>query len=300
MSDEENELITAEEAIEANDSELELNDNELETNDDNPEPEQEPESEIVERAKKYGHLSKEDWIAQGRRPEDWKTPEEFDKTGKVIEQIYSLKKQIEQRDREMKAVIAQQERIAQREYERAKKELESRLAAAEEDMDVKSVSHYTRELVRLEDMEQQTQTQQYQQQQQQAKQNFLERNQHWFNERNPDLQQRAIEIDNEIQADINAGRIKVNSYDDIGVMIEKRLAYEHPERILGPKKVIRPNVSSPVNKTAVNANSAKRTFQTLSQDLKDTYNAHKRIRASMGQELTEAEFIERLKADGEI
>lgn len=298
MSDEENELITAEDAVNNIEQEDEIT-QEIETEQE-AEQEQESDPEIIERAKKYGHLSKEEWIAQGRRPEDWKTPEEFDKTGKVIEQIYSLKKQVEQRDRELKAVIAQQDRIAQREYDRAKKDLESRLAAAEEDMDVKSVSHYTRELVRLEDMEQQTQQQKYQQEQEQAKQNFLERNQHWFNERNPDLQQRAIEIDNEIKADINAGRIKVNSYDDIGVMIEKRLAYEHPERILGPKKVIRPNVSSPVNKTAVNANSAKRTFQSLSQDLKDTYNAHKRIRASMGQELTEAEFIERLKADGEI
>ena len=102
---------------------------------------------------------------------------------------------------------------------------------------------------------------------------------------------------------VNAGKLKVNSYDDIAVMIEKRLGYEHPERVLGQRKVSRPNLSpstSSVNKTAVNTSSAKRTFQGLSQELKDTYSAHRRIRASLGEELTEADFIERLKKDGEL
>jgi hypothetical protein len=267
------------------------------------ETEEETDPEVVERAKKYGHLSKEDWEAQGRDPKDWKSPEEFDKTGKAIEQLYSLKKKVDQRDREIQALIDYQERTKQREYERAKKDLEARLAASKDDMDVEGVSHYTKELTRLEDQENHSRVQQTQESQTRAKEDFIERNQHWFNDRNPDLQQRAIEIDNEIRDLLNKGQLKVNSYDDIAVMIENRLKYEHPDRVLGPTQNARPSVApsrSSVNKTAVNTSSAKKTFQSLSQDLKDTYNSYKRVRASMGQDLTEAEFIEKLKRDGEI
>lgn len=279
------ELIEAEEALE-------------ETQQEEPEEssEENESDEVTERAKKYGHLSKEEWVAAGRDPNLWKSPEEFDKTGKVIEQLYSLKKKVDQRDREIQALIEYQQRTAQREYERAKQNLEAQLAAAEDDMDVKGVSHYTRELTRLEDQEKQSNAQLQQQQQIQAKESFLERNSHWFNERNPDLQQRAVEIDNEILDDINKGRLKVNSYDDIGVMIEKRMQYEHPDRILSRQKVSRPNVSpamSAVNKTAV---VKKDVFRNLSQEHKDTYNVYKRINPNT----TEEEFINRLKADGEI
>lgn len=294
-------LITAETAIEneeVNSAEVEeLDDQTAEVEETEAEQEQEN-SEVVERAKKYGHLSKEEWIAQGRDPKDWKSPEEFDKTGKVIEQLYSLKKKVDQRDREIQALIDYQQRTSQREYERAKKDLESRLAASKDDMDMEGVAHYTKELTRLEDMESNSREQQRYTAQQQAQEAFIERNQHWFNDRNPDLKNRAIEIDNEIK------RLYPNAtYDELAQMIEKRMEYEFPERILTQTRQARPAVSpslSSVNKTAVNKNSTKKTFQSLPQELKDTYNAHRRIRASMGQELTEAEFIERLKADGEL
>ena len=298
------ELITAEDAVnnlEQEDEITQLNE-EMEVEESEGEIEQDP--EVVERAKKFGHLSKEDWEAQGRNPNEWKSPEEFDKTGKVIEQLYSLKKKVDQRDREIQALVEYQKRTAQREYERARQELEQRLALSKDDMDVEKVAHYTKELTRLEDMENASQRQQQQSNQEQAKQSFIERNQHWFNDRNEDLRQRAIEIDNEIRDDINSGAIKVNSYDDISVMIEKRMKYEYPERVMGKTRSAPPNVShntSSINKTAANISSAKRTFQNLPQDLKDTYTATKRIMESMGNgEYTMNEFIDRLKADGEI
>lgn len=255
------------------------------------------EDEEVEKAKKYGHLSKEEWEAQGRDPKAWKSPEEYNKTGEIIEQLMSLRKQVERRDREIQALVDYQQRTSQREYEKAKKELEHGLKASKEDMDMEGVAHYTRELDRLQYQEQQNQVNQYQQVQQQAVQSFIERNQHWYNERNPDLKQRAHEIDNEIKE-----RLPGVTPEQAAKMIETRIQYEFPERVLGQSKV-RPEVSpsrSSVNKTAVNRSSASKVFQSLPQDLKDTYNAHKRIRQSLGEELTQEEFIERLKRDGEI
>lgn len=262
------------------------------------EPEDEQSDEVVERAKKYGHLSKDEWTAAGKDPALWKSPEEFDKTGKVIEQLYTLKKKVDQRDREIQALIDYQQRTSKREYEKAKQDLEARLAHSKDDMDMEGVSHYTKELTRLEDMEQQNHVQQAQERQQSARAAFIERNQHWFNDRNSDLMNRAIEIDNELKTLYpNA------SYDDLAQKIEARMQYEHPERVNGTQKVSRPviNSNSSVNKTAVNVSSVKRTFQALPQDLKDTYSATKRIVESRGdKEYSMSDFIEQLKKDGEI
>lgn len=279
-------LITAEQAIEDNQEETE----ETELSKDN--------DEVTEKAKKFGHLSKEDWVAQGRDPKQWKSPEEFNRTGDAIEQIIALRKRIDQRDRELEAVIEYQKRTAQREYERAKQDLESRLSASKDDMDIEGVAHYTKELTKLEQIESSNQLQLQQEKQNSALNSFIERNQHWYNDRNPDLVNRAVEIDNEIKADINAGRLKVNSLDDIAVMIEKRLAYEHPDRVLGNARSQKPPTisNSSVNKTAANKVSSTKVFKNLSQEHRDTFNVYKR----MNPNITEAEFINRLKQDGEI
>ena len=294
----EEELITedvVEEEVETVDEETE------ETNQEEASEEDEEGSskdDVVGRAKKYGHLSKEEWVAAGKDPDKYKTPEEFDKTGKVIEQLYSLKKKVDQRDREIQALVDYQQRTSQREYERAKKDLESRLASSKDDMDMEGVAHYTKELTRLEDMEQNSQVQQLQQAQHAAQTAFIERNQHWFNDRNPDLKQRAIEIDNELKS------VYPNAtYEELAQKIETRMQYEHPERVSGQVRA-RPSVSSSqssVNKTAVNTSSVKRAFQGLSQDLKDTYSATKRIVESRGdKEYTVNDFINQLKKDGEL
>ncbi len=248
--------------------------------------------EVTQRAKKFGHLSKEEWIAQGRDPAQYKTPEEFDKTGKVIEQLYSLKKKVDQRDRELEAVIAYQKRTEERAYERAKQDLQSQLAASKDDMDMDGVAHYTRELVRLEDNENNTKVYQANQARQSAQESFIERNQHWFNDRNPDLKQRAIEIDNEIK-DVYPNA----TFDEIALKIEKRMQYDYPERVLNSngrngRPSIQPGASS-VNKTAV---TRKSSFKDLSQEHRDTYQVYKRI----NPKITEADFIQRLKLDGEL
>jgi len=256
---------------------------------DEPEIEIAEDSEIVERAKKYGHLSKEEWIAQGNDPKKYKTAEEFDKTGKVIEQLYSLKKKVDERDRQIESLVKYQERTAQREYEKAKQELEARLAHSKDDMDMDGVSHYTKELVKLQNNEQSAKVNQEAQLQQAAQAAFIERNQHWFNDRNPDLKNRAIEIDNEIKQ-----RYPTASFDDLADMIEAKMLREFPERVLGQARNIRPSAShSAVNKTA----TVKRSLvKNLSQEHRDTYNVYKRI----NPKITEADFIQKLKDDGEI
>ena len=276
------EEISNVEDTEENEEEISLDENEGESQRD-----------VVERAKKYGHLSKEEWVAAGRDPSKYKSPEEFDKTGKVIEQLYSLKKKVDQRDREIQLMVEYQERTKQREYERAKQELEAKLAYSKDDMDMEGVSHYTKELVRLQDNENNSKVQQMQQAQHAAQTAFIDRNQHWFNDRNPDLKNRAIEIDNELKS------IYPNaSYEELAQKIETRMQYEHPERVIGQSHNVRSNVSlgsrnSSVNKTAAVKNNV---FKNLSQEHKDTYTVYKRI----NPKITETDFIQKLKNDGEL
>lgn len=301
-------LITAEEAVEEELNEPEheepevVEEDEPENNEesDNDESEQgSEEPEVVKRAKKYGHLSKKEWVEQGRDPNQWKSPEEFDKTGKILEQLYALRSKVDQRDREIESLVKYQERTSQREYERAKQELQQRLAASKDDMDMEGVAHYTKELTRLEHIEQNNVVQQSQNHQLEAIERFKERNQHWYNEKNLDLMNRAVEIDNEIKADIQRGVIKVNSLDDIAYMIEKRISYEHPERVLGnrtQKPTSIPHSQSSVNKSAAGKSSTQKVFKGLSAEHRDTYNVYKRINPN----ITEADFIAKLKQDGEI
>jgi hypothetical protein len=301
MSDLDEELKSAEEALVDNEEAL-VDNEEAEVDNEESEVDNEEsleDQEVVERAKKYGHLSKEEWVAQGKDPSQWKSPKDFDKTGKVIEQLYSLKKKVDQRDREIQSLVEYQARTSQREYERAKQDLEQRLTQSKNDFNMEAVSHYTKEITKLESMEQSSKVQHQQQAQKSAQERFIERNAHWFNDRNVDLKNRAIEIDNELK------NIYPNAtYDELAQKIEARMQYEHPERVLGKSKGERPNISSSqssVNKTSVNKSSINRTFQGLSQDLKDTYSATKRIVESNGdREYTQSDFIERLKKDGEL
>ncbi len=248
-------------------------------------------NEVVERAKKYGHLSKEEWEARGNNPKDWKSPEEFDKIGKAIEQLYSLKKKVDQRDREFEAMYAYQQRTEQRALERAKQELEQQLAQSKNDMDMEGVSHYTKELVKFQDNESNSKAKQMQQEKYAAQTAFIERNQHWFNDRNPDLKNRAIEIDNEIKQ-----KYPNASYDDLADIIEAKMIKEFPERVIEQRsgdRGSRISNTSSVNKTAV---VKKHVFRNLSQEHKDTYNVYKRI----NPKVTEEGFIQKLKNEGEI
>ena len=256
------------------------------------------EDEVVANAKKYGHLSKDDWEAQGKDPDQWKSPEEFDKTGKILDQVYAMRKKLDTRDREIQSLVEYQQRTSQREYDRAKQDLEQRLAEAKDDMDMDAVSHYSQELARAESIEQSNKQQSGEQAQQVALESFKQRNQHWFNEQNPDLMQRAAVIDQELKS------IYPNaSYDELAQKIEMRMQYEHPDRLGGAPRA-RPNVSSSrssVNKTATTQSHSGRAYKTLSQDLKDTYQATKRIIESQsGREYKVSEFMDQLKKDGEL
>ena len=210
-----------------------------------------------------------------------------------------MKKRLDQRDNQIKSLVNYQTRTSEREYGRAKQELEGRLAASKDDMDMEGVSHYTKELTNLENTENDNQEQLIQQQRQQALTDFAERNQHWFNDRNPDLIQRAEDIDTELK-----GVYPNASFEDLATKIETRMKYEFPDRMGGQETPRPPTISpsrSSVNKTAVNRSTPNREFQKLSQELKDVYNATKMTRKSItGGDYPISEFIERLKKDGEI
>jgi len=300
MEEERDDLVSVEDVVEEQqqDEHVDERQHEEEGQHESQDNEQE-DDDVVQRAKKYGHLSKDEWIAQGKDPDQYKSPEEFDKTGKILEQIYSMRKKLDTRDREIQSLVEYQQRTSQREYDRAKQELQGRLAMAKDDMDMDAVAHYTKEITRAETLEQNNQQQSMQGAQQAALNQFHERNKHWFNDQNPDLQRKAVQIDEELKS------IYPNAtYEELAEKIEKRMQYEHPDRVLGQSRSRAPQMShsqSAVNKSAAGTASPDRAFRGLSQDLKDTYQATKRIIESQGnRQYTQADFISQLRKDGEL
>lgn len=282
------------------DNEEQIVDN-VEEENSQPADDEGSDQEVVARAKQYGHLSKEEWAAQGKDPDQWKSPEEFDKTGKMIDQIKALTKRVEQRDREIDSLVQYQQRTSQREYEKAKAEIQQQIQYAKDNYDIESVEHYTRESEKLQSKAQNELYQTVLAEQAAAMNEFKERNSHWFNEQNPDLVQRAIAIDNEIK------HVYPNAtYRELAEKIETRMKYEFPERVEGRAPArqapVISNSQSGMNKSAVTSSGLNKSFKDLSQELKDTYYATKRCIESRrdGSEYTIERYMEQLKKDGEI
>lgn len=246
-------------------------------------------------------IDEEDKILEEILPEDEieeslpeeSLPEEIVEEPTTEKQLEQLRKKVDQRDREIEALVEYQQRTAKREYEKAKQDIQNQLAAAKDDMDVEGVARYTQELARLEHVEQTSHVNNQQERQRIALEGFKSRNQHWFNDKNSDLVNRAVEIDNELKR-----KYPNADFEELAEMIELKMLKEYPDKVLNRNSRAPSSITnnSAVNKTALNRNSVTKTFRGLSQEHRDTYNVYKRINPN----ITEADFISRLKQDGEL
>ena len=259
------------------------------------------ENPTVQKAKQYGHVSREDWIAQGKDPDDWKSPKEFVRTGEILDQLYSLRKEISQRDNEIQSLVDYNRRVSEREYERAKQELHAQLQNAKNYDDVESVEHLTRQIGNLEYQEQQERLQSLNNLRQNVMSQFMARNGHWYNNQHPELVQKAQMIGNELKQYYPNLPI-----EEAARRIEERMKLEHPEIAVSNPAVPKPVLSSSnsaLNQSAsvAKGGSAEAIFNRLPKDLKDVYHSSKRTLEKIpGVTYTINEYIDKLKSDGEI
>lgn len=248
-----------------------------------------------EKAKKYGHLSKEEWEAQGRDPNKWKSPEQFNKFGEeyseVKDMLKSYREQISKMSTQIESLTDFNKRSAEEAVRQAREGLEQQIRQAKEFNDVVAIEQLTRQKTQMEFQEQQQKQQQEATARQEIDMGFLQRNSHWFNNENPQLVQKAQQVANEI-----AQYYPNINYAEQVRRIEERMKFEHPE-LSGNAPAQRPiqQSRSAVNKSSIQQNTSgsdQQLYRNLSNDDKMEYQEVKKMLDARKIPYTVSEFIQ--------
>jgi hypothetical protein len=115
-------------------------------------------STYSKQARKDGWVPQEDWIEQGKDPDDWVDAPEFVRRGELMDRIKgqskALKtesKRIKELEEQVKLLAEHNRKIAQVEYEKAKKALRSQKIEALEEQDHEAVLEIDDKLSELEE-----------------------------------------------------------------------------------------------------------------------------------------------------
>lgn len=265
----------------------------------------EPQEESIEqKAKSTGHLTEEQYQEKYGTLKGYKSPEEFVRTGDMIDQLRSLKKKLDERDKEMASIINYTNSTIQEHKLKARQEIEMRLQQAREYGNIEAIEALTKQKTEIEFRDQQEQLKEGLSKQQAALNNFVERNKHWYNDQHPELKREAELLDKEIiQRYQNAG-LPMPSYEELTATIEHTMRTKYPDLVntgLKNRPVIQPTNSSVNRASDTNLNQSEdKLYANLSADYKAMFNANKRILNKAGIDFTVKEFVQKLKSDGEI
>ena len=200
-------------------------------------------SEEVDKARRHGHLTKEEWVAKGKRPEEWKSPEEFNDFSDWYKDVRKDNAEIKKQN---ELLIKYRKEDTAKAVLQARQEIEARLRQAKDLGNSEDIEKLTEQRVYFDQIQRQEQQQNIAQEVTSADDEFLTNNKHWFNESNPDLMEAAR------RADVEIGNAFPNiTYREKLKRIETRIKYEYPETAI--TKVNRPVVSpsrSGLNKSA--------------------------------------------------
>ncbi len=264
-------------------------------------------SELKSTAKKYGHKSKEQWVAEGKDPALWKSEEEFVAYGesyKVMKPtLDALKAAIEKRDKELEKVLKYEEKRQEREKEKLREELRREIYLAKQQGNAEDIEKLTRQQVQMELSDEAEKVQKIQEYRNQVDTEFLDRNKHWFNDSYPDLKQKALYYSQEF--------VKYNpnmDYAELARNVEARMKLDHPELVGNVTKQapIIPSSISSLNKSTMKSSmeNEDKIFNSLDEDTKALYPIWERITKNGVKDSTfkptKKEFITYLKKRGDI
>lgn len=264
-------------------------------------------AEVVQKAKKYGHLSRDEYMAKYGTMDGYKDEETFNKFGdsysEVKDILKGMNKKIEAREKENEALVHYISNVKERERKAARDELTKALKEAAMMGDVNAVQDLTREQTKLDYQDAQEAASKTVQTIQQFENEFRERNP-WY-EKDAEMTRRSIEIDEEIRS----GKYdylypKPQTYVQLSRQIELVMKQEYPDRVNGySSNRSAPTVSSAQSGVAKNSKSVDdsvSTFRGLDEEHKAIYNATKRMLEKNGIQYSQKDFINKLRKDGEI
>lgn len=272
---------------------------------------QEPQVNVeVTQAKKNGYLTEQEYEAKHGSLEGFKSPEQFNKYGQAWEEvsgvIKGMKKQLDERDKQIESLVKYNERVEERANNRARQELESQLSQARDIGDVRAVEELSKEKAKLEFHAVNQAIQNLELQRQDAERAFTDRNKHWFNV-DPMMTNRAKQIAESLHNQALQSNT-ILSYDQVAKQIEAQLKYEYPDKMVGA--LSQPSYSAPVisathSSTNKSVSSGQinydKMFNSLNNDHRAIFNATNNMLKKSGKQVySKKEFIDRLQKDGEI
>ncbi len=276
------------------------------------EPEQESETseqtpDEVNEAKKHGHLSEEDYKKKHGSLEGYKSPEEFNKYGKawneVGDVIKGMKKQLDDRDKQLEALVKYNERTEERATIRARQQLEAQLNEAKRLGDTQAVEQLAKEKAKIEFSQAQQLQENSEAIRMQVEREFRDANKHWMGI-NQTMTSRVQQIDKEERDRATQAGIGL-TYQQLANVVTARMRIEFPEEMLsGNAGNNAPSLSSSrssVDKSIGTSDSYDKIFNKLESDHIAVFKAtNNMLLRQKRMPYTKKEFIEKLRKDGEI
>lgn len=242
---------------------------------------QQHQPEIVEEAKKFGHLDKDAWIAAGKDPNKWKSPDEFVQYGRQYKEfkdfISELKRQNAEQASKIDLLIEDRKKSALESVQEARKQLEQQLKFAKDTGDIGAVEQLAQKQAQLAQHQQQVEAQRRIDEINHIDRIFMERNSSWFNDARPDLKEKCKIVSQQIQAWYPG-----IPYAELAQRTEAQMRLEHPEinTMTSTAPLARPTVSmsnSNINKSVAGtgASDEERLYKSLTPEERAEFNVVK-------------------------
>ncbi len=305
LSDEDQQAV--EEEINGIDEDVSETEEESESEDEGSEDvsnetQDEVDPEVVQKAKKNGHLNREDYIKKYGSDKGYKSPQEFNKFGDIYPEIKDALKTMNQklaaREKDLEVTTNYIKSVREREREQARRDVLAALKEAEQMGDVQAVRHLTKEEAKLDYMDAQEVAKKATDDIHHAVSSFEQRNADWYN-KDMEMTARATQIDQEIRQGRYAHIMPVpTNYEQLANQIEVIVKNEFANRVQS-KQNIRQAPALNQAKSAISkpTGNVEVKFKGLSNDHKLLFATLNRMQ---GCAYTKEEFINKLKKDGEI
>lgn len=248
---------------------MDVGDENIENKSEQVEEEQISEDE-KKHAKRYGHKSKEEWIAEGRDPADWKDERKFNAFGELFPEMQSIKAELAKRNQAIEYLVEAQKRNAEESVKNARLELDRQLTLAKANGDIDTAIALAE---RKKELELDTKTP-IEIERNRIDAAFLDRNP-WFS-KNTQLKQEATQIGNDYMA-----RNPTIPYREVAKFVEEEMKYLHPElTIETPSRRDITNSRSAINKSTIDHSDRyedDRSYKSLSDEERIDFKATKEM-----------------------
>jgi len=268
-----------------------------------PVEQEDVQEEVKEKAKSTGHLTKDEYVSRGGKPEDYKTEKEYVLTGELID----LKKTVQKRDKDIEEIVKYHQNVVAAQKQSFRQQLEEQIQYARQTADVEKLEQLVKYKVQEDNRDEIKRQEIDQDDTRQALERFSSRNSHWFNQEHPELKSRAVEIEQEILSGeyaVKTGIPKPSNYDGVLKQVELAMKYEAPDIVptQGTSRPVLSNTSSKINKSVNVESSETGMYSKLNSEQQAMYRSVRRMIEKMPGKpnYTVKEFLEKSKRDEEI